>query len=216
MPTPPQFKNSGILRFRFGFLPNLAPDPVGNTPLLTGDPARIFCVLGADPDITLDSDIEAFGESPGHAAIVGAAGSLFFGSNLLKRQATPTGHRVQGDPNTGAPPPGGSRAGARIPAGSKVTAGFELSGFSVSPPVILVQTEVVQNRLFRSPDGTDAAAVEDTLGPLWLSSIRVAIQNVSPAPGSLGAGLLWIRVEQSHIDIPATSDQSMQNQTIED
>jgi hypothetical protein len=204
--TTTQFKNSGILRYRFGALPSQQADPAGHPALTDALPVLILVCLGADADITVDSDNQAFGESPGHGAIIGAAGSLFAGSNVVQRRASPTGKKTQGNPDTGLPAATGSRAGGRIPAGSKVRAWFQASGVSGDCQV-LVQTEVVQNRIYVG--ASDAAAVLETTGPQWLSSIRVAIINANP--GTLAAGELFVEVEQSHLDIPGLPGQSMQN-----
>src|SRR6267142_150106 len=86
-----QWKNSGILRYRFGFdLNNVGPDPHGRPVLIGGAATVILNLLGADTDVTVDCDNQVFGESPGHAAITGALGSMFSGSNVAQRDANPT------------------------------------------------------------------------------------------------------------------------------
>ena len=220
--APPalQFKNSGILRYLFGNFPGaetptpLTPtgSPSGRGPLVAADgPTILYClggtVGGAGANAaTPDMDYQLFGMSPGHAAnasyyAAGAqAATLFAGSTPSAKDADPVGTRVQGDPNTGQGPAGGSPAGARIPAGTKVLAWFATCSATGIGPVI-VQTEVFQNRIFKG-------GVEDATGPQWLSIVRVAVQGLIGG-GAGTAGILYVKLQHSHLDIPGSQPQSV-------
>jgi hypothetical protein len=219
-----QRKNSGHLRFTFGYDPVTGALPPGGRVPLVGQatPVRL-CVLGDDAVLTYDADAQAFGETPGYAAVTGQVNSMFSGANLAAAVAKPTGYKVVPDPNTGLPTIGVagletlySPAGARIPAGTKVRAWFQAtflssaaSTISAEEPVVGVQLQIVQNRIVK-----DTGVGPDTVGPIWLSCIRVAIQNMGAAQCSV-AGNLYVDLEQSHLDIPAANAQTGGWQTVQ-
>ena len=207
-----QRKNSGLLRYLFGIAPGGSRPPDNAYGSLTQGAVVIVDCLGGLTELDYDSDGQAFGESPGHAAVTGAGN--FLGSNLTQQDATPITPKVQPNPDTGLPigaaPTVYSGAGARIPAGTKVLAWFEMSKFThgaytigVEAPIVTVQTEVLQNRTYRN--GT-----EDTVGPQWLSSLRVAVLATSGAILEEDvSGVLWVKLQHSHLDIPGLPGQSV-------
>lgn len=205
--NPFYFANSGIRRFRFGFISEFL-----NTTLIAGSPPVILHCLGASGDaVTPDADNQLYGMSPGHGPIVGA--NMFAGFDLLTRKndvVSSSAARPQPDSFPGS---GARNAGGRIPQGMKVTCRFFMTGFVPAvaelPTPPKIQTEVIQNRLFVSATGVDAAAVENPQGPIFLSSIRVAIQNIGAAGSGL-AGVLVVNLEHTREDLPGRNDQSEQ------
>jgi len=211
-----QRKNSGTLRYYFGSLVSGGTLAYNARAALVGGATEVvLCCLGADSDLNYDGDAQAFGETPGYAAITGLTGSLFASHNLTAKVAVSTGYKIPPNPNTGLPTFGVqgaetlySPAGARIPAGTKVRAWFQAGGLtqagstvSDEQPAVIVQVEVTQNTIVKSTvDGPD------TVGPTWLSCIRVAIKNIANSATS-AAGTLFVDLEQSHIDIPCPNSQ---------
>lgn len=217
-------KNSGILRYTFG---GTAGARTGQYAALAAATTRVISCLGADTDVEPDEDDQVFGEFPGHVAITGstATGSLFSGSNVVVRdgiQASP----IVIDPTTGNfVDPTGGRTPAYIPARAnngdghlggapKVHAYFQLTnaavGASTVPseaPLMYVQTEVKTGRFVRN-------SAEDTDGPLYISSIRVAVRNAG-GTGSIAAGVLIVEIQHSEHDLPGTLTQD-QNFAVED
>lgn len=195
-------KNSGLLRYSFGIpvLPEEAPQPVF-PPLTSGDPPLIITCLGSQSDIDLDQDKQVFGQSPGHAFIPAQPGT-FFTTTVPKRQGEAIRTR------------NAHFAGGRVPSGTRISAWFQPTDSLPLNPFrqAIVQTQVRENRLFVSPDDDDTDAEESPDGPLWLSSVRVAVALFSPGgPGSASvAGVLYVRAEHSIIDLPGGTFQDAQ------
>lgn len=200
-------KNSGILRYRFGDIPNSQDggNPLADPNAVPGfpggiPPATVAIVnfLAAIADAQEDQDDQFFGPTPGYPAIGPVPNTLFAAAApipqrntemLLERVHSATGVAVPlADGTSGAQP-------GRIPQGAKCYAWFQVSGQLGQPFVPWVQTDLRQNRQF-------VAGVELTTGPLFLSFGRVAVQNNGDGPL---AGTLFVRLEFTPDEIPGNN-----------
>jgi hypothetical protein len=204
-------KNSGMLRYTFGNQAIENARSAQRASIVGQASPTILTCLGVDTGVNVDSDDQVFGEFPGTVAHPGATGTLFNGT------AAAIGDFVQTcpiviDPTTGAfVEPTKGRFPAYIPAraangdghlsgATKVYAWFQASdidlGLSTAPgdaPAIVVQTEVKTGRLVRG-------GIEDTDGPLYICTIRVAIKNLG-LNTSAAAGTLFVELQHSEHDI---------------
>ncbi len=194
-----KLKYSGILRYSFGGGQPFNPTPQ-RAVIVGGDPAVILVCCGADADLDVDMDNQVFGASAGHAAITGSAFTFFSGSNVVARDMQQVGE-------AGTAYAGFHRSTGYIPVGTKVHAYFQITnavvGLSTAraeEPLIAVQTEVISNRRRRN-------GVEDTTGPQFLGSIRVALMNLGAVTSS-AAGVLIVELQHSEHDIPGADVQN--------
>lgn len=208
------YKNSGLLRFQIDHSVT-----GGGGTLMAGQTGWFMNVLGDPAVVTPDQDNQVFGMSGGYGAIVPPATDplILFNGHTLAAYAggvgAGAGAGVRFPPNaagSGAAT-GQARlnANGRIPAGTKLSAWFQATsvaqGGSTTPdeqPIVVVQTEVQQGREF-------LAGVQSPDGPSFLSSARVALANLGNSV-TIVAGVLYVRVEHSYVDLPGSATQNQQ------
>lgn len=197
-------KSSGLLQYWFG-----ASIPPGETQgpyslgLVGAAPPTLITCLGPDAEVTPDINDMVFGVSAGSVNGV-APGAGFFGGALpVAPWDRSVPKQYTGREQAIGFPQGAGRSGY-IPQSTQVWAHFVPAAADVPGAPAGALPVNVQVRTLNSEKVANGVAIPEANGGRFLTFVQIGIQN--PTGGWTLAGVLYVHLQHSRIDVPGIND----------